>query len=254
MFMENYLSIDLESWAYPDIPEFLSLTSAERKKLDNGYVQRSVEVILKMLDKHNTKITFFIIAQLYDWYPETIEMIAREGHEIGYHTYTHDLLRSEDILKNSLQKSTAFLEKFKPKGFRAPAILMQKSYLKTLAAHGFTYDSSVYGDYKTKEIIDGVTEIPVSVFSKAPIGSGYFMGLLGNRIQWFYNKINATQTPVVCFIHNWQIVKPREATFPTRSYLLTHPHYFPYNLEIPNTFEHLLNNFQWNVTSNILHV
>ncbi len=249
--MTNYLSIDFESWTYPELPSFKSLTSIERKKLDNGYVNESAEKILELLDKHKTKLTFFIIGQLYEWYPDTIEAIEKAGHEIAYHTHTHDLLHSKEILVDTLNRSQKFLKKFKPKGFRAPTILMNDEYLKTLKEYGFSYDSSVYGEYEKYEK-NGIIQIPVSKLYTIPFGSGFFTALLGKNIGKMYKKINNQRKPVVTFIHNWQIIKPKNATFPNTKYMITHPYYAPYSWEIYDTFEYLLENFRFAPMQNLI--
>ncbi len=241
--MVNYLSIDFESWAYPELPEFKNLSSEERKAIDDGYVKDSAEKILALLKKHKTRMTFFVLGQLYDWYPETIEKIAQEGHEIAYHTHTHDILYSKEILINTLERSRKFLKKFKPKGFRAPNIIIKKDYLQILSDYGFSYDSSVYGDYFSKYRAYDMVELPVSKFFRLPVGSGYFIAALGKKISLCYRQINKNKNPVIAFVHNWQIIKPKNSFFPNKSYLLKHPYYWPYTLEIYDTFEYLLQNF-----------
>lgn len=243
--MKNYLSIDFESWVYPDLPEFKKLGSDERKRLDGGYIKKSAEKILTLLAKYKTKLTFFVLGQLYDWYPELIEKIAQDGHEIAYHTYTHDILDSKKTLIDSLEKSRRFLTKFKPKGFRAPNILIKKNYFKILKDYGFEYDSSIYGPYSEKRSIDGLTEIPISTLFRLPVGSGYFVALLGKNIKFLYHQLDKRGDPVVAFVHNWQIIKPKKASFPNVNYILRHPHYLPYTFEVCDTFEYLLKNFSF---------
>ncbi|MBI5465428.1 polysaccharide deacetylase family protein [Candidatus Gottesmanbacteria bacterium] len=252
--MKNFLSIDFESWAYPDLLEFRNLSSRERKKLDAGFVKESAEKILKILAKYDVKLTFFVLGQLYEWYPETIEKIAQAGHELGFHTYSHDILRSKDVLIKSLELSKKFLQKFHPKGFRAPNILMENEYFPILKKYGFEYDSSAYGLRSTKKVVDGILEIPVSVYGPLPIGSGYFVGLLRERIGWFYQQLNKKNLPVVAFLHSWQIVKPQKTTFPSRAYLLTHPIYLPYQRDCLPIFEYLLANFEFGKMENLLKV
>lgn len=243
--MLNYLSIDFESWVYPDLPNFRKLDSQQRKKLDNGYVKESAEKILKILKNHRVKLTFFVVGQLYDWYPEVIEKIAKEGHEIAHHTHTHDILRSKKDLVNTLEKSKRFLQRFKPLGFRAPTFLIQKNYFSVLKDYGFKYDSSIYNIYSCKQAINSLVEIPVSKMFGLPIGSGYFLAILGHRIKNFYQRINYQGNPVVAFIHNWQIIKPKNASFPNWKYILRHPLYFPYTLETRQIFNFLLDNFSF---------
>lgn len=243
--MLNYLSIDFESWVYPDLPDFRRLSSEQKKELDNGYIKKSTEQILKILKGYQVKLTFFVVSQLYDWYPEAIEKIAADGHEIAYHTHTHDILKSKKDLVNSLEKSKSFLQRFKPRGFRAPTFLIKKKYFPILKDYGFRYDSSIYDIYSKKRLINGLTEIPVSKMFGLPIGSGYFLAILGFRIKKCYQQINHQGNPAVAFIHNWQIVKPKNASFPNAKYLLSHPLYFPYTLETRSVFKDLLGNFSF---------
>jgi len=162
--MVNYLSIDFESWAYPNLPEFITLTSEKRKILDKGFVRESAEKILKILDKYKVKITFFILGELYEWYPDVFDAMAKEGHELAYHTHRHESLTGQKVLTDSLRGSNRFIEKFHPCGFRAPEIIMQKEYLEILKKHGFTYDSSIYGPYSFKRTYGQIQEVPVSTY------------------------------------------------------------------------------------------
>lgn len=251
--MYNYLSIDLESWASPPIPKFVRLTGEDKKKLDNGHIKKSAIEILRILKKNRTKLTFFLVGQLYDWYPEVVEMIASQGHEIAYHTHYHDAVFDEKSLIEGLDKSKKFLQRFKPIGFRAPRIsLKNDNLLKILNKYGFRYDSSIYGKYEERKITHGITQFPVTSIAGIPVGSGYFIGLLGRNIKWLYKAINKTGNPVLSFIHNWQILKPINPTFPDRLYLLTHPHYLPYLADCSSAFAYLIGEFRFRSMKNLL--
>lgn len=41
-----------------------------------------IDQILEVLEKNNTKITFFIVGDWIDKYPEYVKKIANKGHEI----------------------------------------------------------------------------------------------------------------------------------------------------------------------------
>lgn len=250
--MLNYLSIDLESWAMPNISEYLRLTSREKKRLDNGHVRDSALDILTILKKTKKKTTFFIVGQIYEWYPKLIETIAKEGHEIAYHTHDHDPLTDETSLTKNLESSKKFIQRFKPIGFRAPRINFEKKYFATLKKYGFRYDSSSYGEFSSQFMYKKVMEFPVSAWKKIPIGSGYFIGFLGKKIGWIYQNLNNQKIPFVAFLHNWQILSPLNPTFPTRKYLITHPHYFPYLRNTAKSFEYLLKNFSISPMRNLL--
>jgi len=241
--MRNYLSIDLESWAMPNLPEYLRLTSREKKVLDAGNVRDSILETLRILKKSKTKLTFFIVGQIYEWYPSLIDKIAEEGHEIGYHTHSHDALFDKDSLIKTIELSKRFIQRFKPIGFRAPRISIQQQHLKTLKNYGFRYDSSIYGPYSERKSIAGIFELPVTAIAKIPVGSGYFIGMLGKKTAWIYEKINKKNIPVISFLHNWQVLKPTNPSFPTKKFLFSHPYYFPYLVDCASTFTYLLKKF-----------
>lgn len=250
--MNNYLSIDLESWAMPNIPEYLQLSSGQKKKLDGGNSRDSIIKTLNILMKSKTKLTFFVVGQIYEWYPKLVEKIADQGHEIAFHTHDHNLMNNNNELIRNIELSKKFIQKFKPKGFRAPRISIKKEHLSILKSFGFKYDSSVYGPYASRSKISGLLELPVTSACKVPFGSGYFIGLLGKNIEGVYRKINKSGFPVISFLHNWQILKPLNPSFPTAKYLLKNPHYFPYLIDCCATFEFLLKKFTFKPMKNLL--
>jgi len=48
--------------------------------------------ILDELKKANVKATFFMLGEHVEKYPEIARLVAKEGHEIGNHTYDHHVL------------------------------------------------------------------------------------------------------------------------------------------------------------------
>lgn len=265
--MRHYYAIDLESWVYPDLGEFHNLTQEERKKLDGGYIIDSTCRLLELLEKHNTKLTFFVLAELYDWYPDLIRKIKKAGHEIAYHTHTHVLLRNKQLIEKQLTFSASFLRVFQPKGFQAPVIYLPRSGYEVIKRAGFLYSSSVYHSDIGAQPVDGVLEIPVSTFrlrgskeeitwprpmnfsrmlQEVPFGSSYFAALIGSLgMSYFLRAYEKTGRSAVLFIHNWQIFPPRKATYPNLSFLFHHPFYIPYLRNIKKDFEVLLRNFNF---------
>ena len=267
--MKNILSIDLECFisVYEQFNSAeRTLTSEERKKADNGYIVRATEWILKELKKANVKITFFVVAELYDWYPELIEFIRKEGHEIGYHTHEHVIIQNKQMLQQELVKSKQFLKEFKPKGFRAPRVHLPESCFKLLKEKGFVYDSSSYEDIGKQEKIQGILEVPISVNSyrkerekpqfpkhltfgllkyKFPIGSGYAVGILGRHVSKYVKKHNREGKAFNMFMHAWQIVPFK---VPTSTYIkgfLSNPLMLPYFVPRQDAFKQLLRQHEW---------
>ncbi|HBE9438021.1 TPA: polysaccharide deacetylase family protein [Clostridioides difficile] len=62
----------------------------------------NMDDILKILDKHNVKATFFLVGSWVDDNEEIVKAIDEKGHEIGNHSNTHANLKEiskEDITK-----------------------------------------------------------------------------------------------------------------------------------------------------------
>ena len=65
-----------------------------------------IDSILETLDKCQVKITFFIVGDWADKYPEAVRKIYEHGHEIGNHSNTHP-----HVNKLSLEKNVEEIEK-----------------------------------------------------------------------------------------------------------------------------------------------
>ncbi len=61
---------------------------------DDGPHPRVTHQILDVLSKYGVKATFFMVGENVKNYPDTAKRVAREGHEIGNHTYTHPHIKN----------------------------------------------------------------------------------------------------------------------------------------------------------------
>ena len=59
-----------------------------------------IDSILKTLRANNVKITFFIVGEWADKYPEEVKKISEAGHEIGTHSNTHPHVNNLSAEKN----------------------------------------------------------------------------------------------------------------------------------------------------------
>ena len=62
---------------------------------DDGPHPINTPKILNLLDKYNVKATFFIIGQNAVNYKDTLIKIVERGHEIGNHTFSHEVIRNK---------------------------------------------------------------------------------------------------------------------------------------------------------------
>ena len=76
----NAYIIDVESFIFPYHPSIDELTLEQRKAIDDGHIVESTTKILDFLKTRDVKLTFAIVAEIYEWFPDLIERIAEEGH------------------------------------------------------------------------------------------------------------------------------------------------------------------------------
>lgn len=84
-----------------------------------------IDTILKTLQDNNVKITFFMVGEWIEKYPEAAKKIHEAGHEIGSHSDTHPHVNNLSFEKNieEIEKSNDKIEKVTGKRtniYRAP--------------------------------------------------------------------------------------------------------------------------------------
>lgn len=88
-----------------------SVTRGDKEKkavsltFDDGLDSKSVEKVLKVLNKYEVKGTFFVIGKAIRQKPELWKQAAADGHQICNHTQTHALLGglSEEQVKKEIR-------------------------------------------------------------------------------------------------------------------------------------------------------
>jgi peptidoglycan/xylan/chitin deacetylase (PgdA/CDA1 family) len=73
-------------------PTFTGGAAAARQialTYDDGPNDRQTPELLETLDKHGVKATFFMVGRYVNLHPKVAEAVARAGHAVGNHTYTH---------------------------------------------------------------------------------------------------------------------------------------------------------------------
>lgn len=252
------ISIDLEWFFHDDVNLFNKMNLYQRKNYNGEVIQKAVNAILEVCSKNNSTITFFVLGELFDAYPDLLYSIKKRGHEIAYHTHGHKIINNKSDLEQEFKMSKNFIDEFSPKGFRAPNIHLSQDCLKLLKDYGFEYDSSTYGTKKFK--LNKITILPVSIYpyskktyteypnpltfnlllESIPFGSGLFSGLLKNNISYFIKKYSDTyKEPSVIFLHSWQIIQPLTPW----QFKLKKPLMIPYSVELKETFSYILSRF-----------
>lgn len=91
---------------------------------DDGPSGDNTQNILKILRKYGVKATFFVVGECAEQFPDLIDEIKAEGHEIGNHTYTHIPLNKMNVKKmcDEISRTEELLlsHGVKPSLFRPP--------------------------------------------------------------------------------------------------------------------------------------
>lgn len=158
----NILTFDIEDWYCHDVES----GNKEWDKLECR-IYEGVDKILVSLEERNLKGTFFVVGWLAEHHPQAIKKIAQAGHQIGCHTYQHDLLTRFDKkqLYEDTKKAKSIIEDtigHEITAFRAPAFSITKNNLyafDVLGELGFTIDCSIF---PTKRDFGGMPEYRAS--------------------------------------------------------------------------------------------
>ncbi|MCL9775474.1 polysaccharide deacetylase family protein [Vibrio methylphosphonaticus] len=183
------LTFDIEDWFH--ILDNPSTKEIDQWKKFESRLSLSVDRILNALEDRDQKATFFILGWVAEQHPEVVHRIIDSGHEIGTHSYGHQLAynQSRQEFGEDLGKSIAILENIsgeKVKAYRAPGFSIVKNNtwaFEILVENGIEVDSSIFPanrshgglpDFESSEPCIG------SVFNKElklfPINSKSFLG------------------------------------------------------------------------------
>jgi peptidoglycan-N-acetylglucosamine deacetylase len=98
-----------QTWSYPASEKKIYIT------FDDGPTPSITQAVLKELNKFSAKATFFVVGRNAEKFPELVDLILKDGHSIGNHTYHHlngwmtpskpylkDVLKCESIVHSKL--------------------------------------------------------------------------------------------------------------------------------------------------------
>ena len=229
----NILQIDVEDW-YSDL-DYKNWEHYESR------INISINKVLSILQERNTQATFFLLGYIGEHFPEIVEKIKDENHEIGSHGYGHVPLTHQTPFEfeKDLVKSIKILEKIiseKILGYRAPlfTIVEKTSWaIDILKKNNLKYDSSVFPVKTHLYGVEGIPSLPYQISSQnikknfpeenflefplssyqvpiihknIPISGGFFLRFLP---YWFIRhaikKNNRANQPVTCYIHPWEL-------------------------------------------------
>jgi polysaccharide deacetylase family protein (PEP-CTERM system associated) len=143
----NILTFDIEDWYNCDfISNDFNWDKYECRIYDGVYR------ILDELEKRHLKATFFCLGWIAEKHPKVIKAISDNGHQIGCHSYQHELsfrFNKKEFIEDTL-KSKKLIEDVIGKEidiFRAPGFSITENNIwafDALVEMGFKTDCSVF--------------------------------------------------------------------------------------------------------------
>ena len=259
-----YLTFDVEDWFH---------AHNLRPQVDRDdwedcefRVEKNVQKILNLLDRYDTKATFFVLGWVADRIPAVVEAIVDGGHEVASHGYNHELLYRQSVpeLRRDFEQSLEALEPHivgSIRGYRAPSFSITDQAMEVLSQLGFEYDSSSfvnsfhhrYGELSASVETDATTddddilEVQLQglniLETEIPwAGGGYFRFIPYRMFRHGIRRI-ADEGDYVFYLHPWELDpgQPRFEDLP-----LSYPIRHYTNLgATERRLERLLSDFDW---------
>lgn len=223
---ENGFTVDLEDWFHG-----LELPSTSWSCFESR-IEASLSLLLDLLSANHVRATFFVLGPVAERFPQLVRDLARAGHEIGTHGYSHQFVyrQSPQQFETELRRSKDMLEDMVSQPVRSHraaffSITLDSLWaLDILAAQGIRYDSSVFPVVNYRYGIPGaprqihrilcrqgdLIEFPPSTIRffgvNVPVCGGAYFRILP---YWFtrlgLRKLNAAGQPAIFYIHPWEL-------------------------------------------------
>ncbi len=231
MLIQNALTVDVED--YFQVSAFAKSVAPSDWDNFSLRVEQNTHKLMDLFDERQIKATFFVLGWVAERTNSLILEIAKRGHEVACHGYSHQLVynQSPDVFRQETIRSKSLLEDIiqQPvRGYRAASYSITRRSLwalDILAEAGFDYDSSIfpvrhdrYGIPDSPEfpyVLDTpeghkLVEFPLSTAKllkyKLPIaGGGYFRLYPYWLSRAGLRQINRKQKPFIFYLHPWEV-------------------------------------------------
>ena len=227
---DGTFTVDVED--YFQVSAFGSVIRPEDWDHYECRVERSTRQILELAAKHSTRGTFFVLGWIAERYPSLVREIQTAGHEIGCHSYWHqlvyelgpgrfraDLVRARDTLEDITGSPLRL--------FRAPSFSITRQSLwglEILVEEGFDVDSSIYpvrhdrygiprspkGPHVIETPAGCIREFPGMTCRVAgltvPVGGGGYLRLFPWTVtSGLLQQIRREGRPLNVYLHPWEV-------------------------------------------------
>jgi polysaccharide deacetylase family protein (PEP-CTERM system associated) len=228
--LRNALTIDVED--YFQVSAFDGHIDRAQWATQPCRVERNVDLILELLERHQAKATFFTLGWIAERYPALVRRLVAGGHELASHGYAHRRASEQTPadFRHDITLSKNLLEQLGGQavnGYRAPSFSIVAANLwalDSLQAAGYRYSSSIYpirhDHYGMPDAprfasrptgAHGLLELPISTVrvcgrNMPAGGGGYFRLLPYATSRWALRRINSHDGQAgIFYFHPWEL-------------------------------------------------
>ncbi len=270
----NALSVDVEDYFHVSaFEECISRADWERMP---SRVERNVERVLALFERHGVKGTFFALGWVAERYPGLVRRIVAGGHELANHGYSHSRVvnQTPEQFRDDVARSKRMLEDIGGSpvlGYRAPSYSIGSDTLwalDVLEETGHQYSSSIYPihhdlygmpdapRFAFRYRGNGMLEIPISTVRLFRVnlpcgGGGYFRLLPYGVSRWALRRLNRREgQSSVFYFHPWELdpEQPRQ-----NAKLKSRIRHYLNLTRMESRLDRLLSDFSWDRVDRVFH-
>jgi polysaccharide deacetylase family protein (PEP-CTERM system associated) len=230
--LSDLLSVDVED--YYHVEAFADRVSPLSWSDFPSRVRANTMRILQIFEEYGCRATFFVLGWIAERDPSLIRGIAKAGHEVACHSYSHRRVSSlsQEEFREDLRRARAVIEDaagVRILGYRAPTFSIGRDNLwalEILAEEGFLYDSSIfpirhdlYGfpgaprfphrlEFQSKRKLFEIPMTTVRIGGMTwPAGGGGYLRLLPMQYtRWAVRQIHEKEhQPFILYFHPWEL-------------------------------------------------
>ena len=271
----NAMTVDVED--YFQVSAFERYISRDSWDDQECRVERNVDRILELFDRHGVKATFFTLGWIAQRYPEMVRRMIAQGHELASHGWSHVRVtqQDQDAFRQDVVRTKAFLEDLSGQeiiGYRAASYSIGAANLwalDVLKETGHRYSSSIYpikhdlygmpdAPRFAFQPIDGdFLEFPVTTLrvgnKNLPCGGGGWFRLVPYAgMRWAMRRVNRVDgQSAIFYFHPWEIdpEQPKQEGIDAKTRFR---HYLNLN-RMEGRLNRLLEDFDWGRMDEILY-